>query len=532
MSFTIITKQGEKTFTDKQLINISSKPGYDVTVDTGFPFMLTVQYDEKSNRCLLINQFNNKKFLFKGQPIPASLEVDKICKIMAEGTDEFITIRVAPSQTANARTSSMTDADVMALYGNDPNAGAKLVLEKKRSDIENARVAIIKQIAAPINNFKSKISMNSKGGIVLHIALALASLVCAFGVSNYLTGLPLKDAGSVIQMPTNMKLIFIYALVIYGIGLILKQGIYLFLQNNAMRHQVANSSAAEKFMVVLAAVFYVSVYLINVLYYLTPESIPFFAVFISLFFVGTTVTLALACGYFKSVSVQTRAMLDEYEYREDFEHVIKEYQLWIERFINALSKTKLNNIKDKLFSLQLKSVGETILGILTAPALAYGVSNTLAMCFPEAAGWIRISGLRLSPVFLILATFLIIFAFFAFTNGFFCNKKIQASNVLKQDGYSNYLQHGVEIYGLEGAKKLDTEMRRSFIIGISIIIIEFSMNVSYFMQSIGGDLKGMFLAAVAALVPTALLIAETFMLSQTKFETFACEELLAKIDKD
>ena len=62
MSFTIITKQGEKTFTDKQLINISSKPGYDVTVDTGFPFMLTVQYDEKSNRCLLINQFNNNNF--------------------------------------------------------------------------------------------------------------------------------------------------------------------------------------------------------------------------------------------------------------------------------------------------------------------------------------------------------------------------------------------------------------------------------------------------------------------------------------
>ena len=52
------------------------------------------------------------------------------------------------------------------------------------------------------------------------------------------------------------------------------------------------------------------------------------------------------------------------------------------------------------------------------------------------------------------------------------------------------------------------------------------------MQSIGGDLQGMLLAAVAALVPTALLIAETFMLSQTKFESFASESLLAKVDKD
>jgi hypothetical protein len=197
-----------------------------------------------------------------------------------------------------------------------------------------------------------------------------------------------------------------------------------------------------------------------------------------------------------------------------------------------LSKNKVNSIRDKVFGLQLKSAGEILLGILTEPFLAYGVSNTLAMCFPEAAGWMRISGLRISPVFLVLSTFLIIFAFFTFTSAFLGGKKIQASNVLKQDGFSNFLQHGVDIYGLEGVKKLDKEMRRSFIIAITIIVIEFSMNVSYFMQSIGGNLQGMFLAAVAALVPTALLIAETFMLSQTQFEVFACNELLAKIDKD
>ena len=46
----------------------------------------------------------------------------------------------------------------------------------------------------------------------------------------------------------------------------------------------------------------------------------------------------------------------------------------------------------------------------------------------------------------------------------------------------------------------------------------------------GSDLSGLLLSMLAALVPTALLIAETFMLSQTKFETFACEELAAKIE--
>ena len=94
------------------------------------------------------------------------------------------------------------------------------------------------------------------------------------------------------------------------------------------------------------------------------------------------------------------------------------------------------------------------------------------------------------------------------------------------------MQHGTDIFGLQGAKKLDTDMRRSFIIGLCIIFIEFSMNVSYFMQEIGADLGGIMLSAVAALVPTALLIAETYMLSQTKFEVYACEEVLSKYDRE
>ena len=251
-----------------------------------------------------------------------------------------------------------------------------------------------------------------------------------------------------------------------------------------------------------------------------------------MFFVGTAATLALACGYLKNNNVETRRELDKNEYRQDFEHVIKEYQKWIEIYANNLSRTKVKNISDMKFMLGLKQAGEILLGIITAPFLAYGVSNTLAMCFPEAAGWMRISGLRLSPIFLTLATFLIIFAFFSFANGFLANKKIQSSNVIKQDGFSNYLAHGVEIYGLEGIKKLENEKRRFFIIGMAIIFIEFSMNVSYFMQTIGEDLKGMMLSAIAALVPTALLIAETYMLSETQFKTFATEELMGKIDKD
>ena len=371
--------------------------------------------------------------------------------------------------------------------------------------------------------------MNTRAGIFLNIVLFIASVVLAFGVANYLTGLPLKDAGSIIQMPVNMKLVLMYSVIIYGVGLIAKQGTYLFLQNK-LGALAIDSSIAEKIMIILSILFYGAIYCINVLYYL--ETMPLFAIFMSLFFTGTCATLAIACGYFKSSKVELSKELNKYEYREDFEMVVKEYQQWIERFVNNLSNTKIKNVKDKIFVLQMKSVVETILGFITAPFLAYGVSNTLAMCFPEAAGWVRISGLRISPVFLALATFMIIFAFFAFVSAFTAGKKIAGSNVLKLDGFSNYYKHGVEIYGLEGVRKLETEMRRSMIIGLCIVFIEFSMNVSYFMQEMGGSLGSMFLSATAALVPTALLIAETFMLSQTKFDLHACDELLSKIDRD
>ena len=56
------------------------------------------------------------------------------------------------------------------------------------------------------------------------------------------------------------------------------------------------------------------------------------------------------------------------------------------------------------------------------------------------------------------------------------------------------------------------------------------MNVSYFMRNFGDDLQSILLCIIAALVPTALLIAETFMLSQTKFEISAIEDLMAKLD--
>ncbi|MBE7706399.1 MAG: hypothetical protein E7Z91_04055 [Cyanobacteria bacterium SIG30] len=536
MTFSVNTPNGEKIFADKELVNIGTSQECDLKVDFGFDFLLTIQFDKINNKCTILNPFNNPNFLFKGEVLGSKIETDKVCKIAVKDSDNFITIKIVenvvqPNSINLIASQDFTKEDMKSLYGEGVNTDAKIKIEKQKSDIEAKRVSIIKQISSQINDLEKKLSMNSKAGVILHIGLFLASFVLSFGVSNYLTGLPLKEAESIIQMPTNLKLIFIYAFIIYAIGLMLKQGVFLYFQNKLDSKNSA-SIVAQQFMVFLPLLFYSAIYMINVLYYIAPSGFALFAILVSLFFVLTTLTLSLATGYFKFNSVNSAKELDKLQYREDFECVVKDYTQWIDRFANSLSKTKINNIKDKMFMLQIKSVGEIFLGILTAPFLAYGVSNTLAMCFPEAAGWIRISGLRFSPVFLVLATFLIIFAFFAFVHAFLCLKKIQGSNVIKQDGFSNFMQHGVEIYGLEGIRKLNIDARRSFVIGIAIIFIEFSMNVSYFGQEIGGDLKGLFLSIVAALVPTALLIAETYMLSQTKFDVSSCDDLLSKVDKD
>ena len=522
MSFSIITKTSEQTFKDKNCVSVSSQNDSDCVLNFGFSFLLSIKYDTVSGKCLLLNVSGSENLLFKGQPLPQQLIVEKMCKIMVKNSDDYIIIKVNKPADSTVTTTSQNSSSVNTITTQ---------LDKMKAEIEKVRVSIIKQTAYAINDIKHKISMNSKTGIFLHIGLFVASVILAFGVSNYFTGLPLKEAGNMIQMPVNIKFLAAFAVILYGIGLILKQGTFLFLQNRIRKANAANS-VSEKTLIILSSLFFAGIYVINILYYLTPGAMNLFAVLMPLFFTFTCTAIAIGCGYFKSDSIELSKKLNEYEYREDFEQVMQRYRIWIEKFVNSLSRAKINNIENKLFSLQIKSVGEIVLGILTAPFLAYGVSNTLAMCFPEAAGWVRISGLRISPVFLVLATFLIIFAFFSFVNGFTTNKKIQASNVLKVDGFSDYLQHGTDVFGLQGVKKLDTEMRRSFIIGLCIIFIEFSMNISYFMQEIGGDLGGLLLSCVAALVPTALLIAETYMLSQTKFETYVCDGVLAKYDRD
>lgn len=535
MTIIISTQNGERVF-EKDVINVGTNQNCDVVLNLAYDIMLTLQI--ANGKCMVTNNFQSEKVLFKGQPIKR-VEVSNVCKLMFADSDEFVSIRLiaeAPQQPVKTIKSigseDLTEADIKGLYGNDVNAVMKIKLDKQKEDLESVRVGINKQVAYHINDLKNKISGNTKTNIFLHVAMFFSSMICAFGVSNYLMGLNIKESANFVHLPTNIKVWGIYTILIYGVCLLLKQGVYLYLQNSNQKDASKSSKMGQTFMILFSLMFILGIYVVNLVYFMNLNDFLTFAIFISFFFTGILAVLAIACGYFKCNSAEWAFALDKYEYREDFESVIKSYRQWIERYINSLSNTKLQNIKDRMFNLQLKSAGEAIVGILTAPVLAYGVSNTLAMCFPEAAGWVRISGLRISPVFLSLATILIIFAFFQFVSAFNSAKKVQGSNVIKQDGFSDEFHHGVTIYGLEGVRRLESDKRRALAIGCAIIFIEFTMNVSYFMTEIGGDMMGIAKSLLAALVPTAILIAETMFMAQTRFEIYCCDELLSKVDRD
>ncbi len=532
MTIIVSSLKQEKVFDEKDVINIGTNPNCDFKLDLDFDVLITLQYQESENKYVLMNTFHNSRVLFKGKSF-GKIEIGNICKIMFADSEDFINIKIL--ETAGAKKTvlalkqqEMSEEEIKKLYGNDPNAAIKIRLDKQKAEIEHVRVGIIKEVAFKINDLKAKIASNTRTNIFLHIAMVFSALLSSFAVANYILGLSIKESSNYLHMPTNLKAWLLCTILLLGVGLILKQGVYLFMQSNDNKSMRSGAG----FMIGFSLLVLLGVYIVNLAYYMNLNDFVIFAIIISVLFSGLLTFLSIGCGYFKHVSAEWLSNLNKFEFREDFEAVVKSYRQWLERYVNTFSNKKIDNIKDYIFSKQLRAGLEVLAGFLTAPFLAYGVSNTLAMCFPEAAGWVRVSGFRCSPIFWALASLMIIFAFFAFVSAFTTAKKIQGSQVIKQDGFSDYRQHGVTIYGLEGTRKLNSNKVVMLFVGCGIIFIEFIMNVSYFASEIGGDLTGLVTSFLAALIPTAILIAETLILSGTMYEIHACEEVLAKIDKD
>lgn len=604
MPVTIATKNGEQTF-EKPVVTIGTHPNCEVKVQCPVDFILIVELG-RNGGFRVTNKTATPDVMFKGQPMGNSFIVERGCKLMINGTDDFVGIKLAaPQQVPQKQAQQMmhpapqqraprpqqpmpnqqpmqgqqmhqpqmrrpmpngggmpmhpqghphqrmpqpqqqhvtltsiaqqdfNEEDIRELYG-EVNAATKIKLEKRKTDIETRRVSILKEISFALEDAKKKMSANGNAEKFIGLALIFCPIIMASAVSDTLRNLLAENVRGF--FPLHMRLLAGYAVLLFVNSLILKQGIFLMFQDKGKERSAINkkAAAAKNFMLMLSAAIFLTVGGIIVSFYLNTDTpLDQGSTIISMISLFSLVLCSVASGYFKSMLQEASVEYDKYETREDFKAVIQDYQQWIGLFINNLSSVKLRNIKNKQFNLKLKSVGEIALGIITSPFLAYAVSNTLGTCIPDAAGWIRVSGLRISPVFLALATLMIIFAFFTLAQAFTISRRVNGSEVVKKDGFANYMHHGVDLFGTEAVKKLKSDAFRSFLIAGTVIFIEFTMNVSYFMQEIGGgEWGGILMSVIAAFVPTALLIAETFMLSHTQYEMHICDEIIDRLDKD
>ena len=137
MIITLTSKNNEKTFTDKDLINIGSNPSCDFVLDMGGDLMLTLQCDNQNKKCTILNPFNNQNVLFKGKPLPQTIEFDKASKLMSWVNDEFISVKIIEQQAAVSFETS--------------------AIEQRKAEIEKSRVAVVKKTGYVINDLKSKL---------------------------------------------------------------------------------------------------------------------------------------------------------------------------------------------------------------------------------------------------------------------------------------------------------------------------------------------------------------------------------------
>lgn len=555
MKVTITSKNNEKVFNDSNVINIGTAPNCHFKLDLDFDLIISLQKLD-NGRWQVVNNFRSDKILFRGQPIGPSIEIGSLCKLMIADTDEYISIKITAAGTnpkvvpgslelanrknaerikraENKRTITMiedeelNEQDIETLYGKGVGAQTKIKIDRRKADIERRRALVTKEIAYKANYLRGKLAQNELILAFLNFFIIFVPFAMAFILKDIIR---LDSLNGQLQN----RILFLAAIAFIVVSLILKLGQFLTLQNKGKVKVTQSSKAIQSLCLlsgggIFAAVMLFSLVELSLHTYSLPLLIPqmligcsFLCIFLSVFAAITQNTIA-----------ETGEELDGYESREDFQAVVKDYQQWITLFVNNISRKKLKDISNKIFNLEIKAGVEYVIGVITAPFLAYGVSQTLAECFPEAAGWIRLAeGFKFSPIFLTLAVFMIVFAFHCFATSFATTKRVLASNVIKQDGFSDYNVHGVVLHGVESSKNLKKEAKKFFLIALAVVFIEITMNVSYFIGVMGGDVMGMVLSFVAALLPTAILIMETTMLGNTKFEIIIREELLEKVDKD
>ncbi|MFQ8625246.1 MAG: hypothetical protein ACLSA2_01580 [Candidatus Gastranaerophilaceae bacterium] len=69
MAIVVSSSKQEKVFSGKDVINVGTNPNCDFILELGFDVLLTLQYNNADNKCVIMNTFQSDKVLFKGEPV-------------------------------------------------------------------------------------------------------------------------------------------------------------------------------------------------------------------------------------------------------------------------------------------------------------------------------------------------------------------------------------------------------------------------------------------------------------------------------
>ena len=203
MNITIASKSNEKVFDDKSVINIGTAPNCNFKLNLDFDLILSLQKKD-NGKWQIINNFRSDKVLFRGQPIGASLEIGSLCKLMIDGADEFVSIKITSGganpkivagslEFANRRNAEknkktitmiedeeLNEQDIETLYGSGIGAQTKIKIDRKKADIERRRALITKEIAYKSNYLRMKLAQNELVLAFLNFFIAFVPFAIAY----------------------------------------------------------------------------------------------------------------------------------------------------------------------------------------------------------------------------------------------------------------------------------------------------------------------------------------------------------------
>ena len=147
------------------------------------------------------------------------------------------------------------------------------------------------------------------------------------------------------------KVLFVTAVAFVIISTLLKQSQFLILQTNGKRNVSSTTKLIKNMcsLVSIGSFALIILYAIIELYTnahnmgMIPQMIlltSFICIFLGIF-----------AGFTQNIISESGEELDSYDSREDFQSVVKDYQQWVNLFVNNFTKKKLKDINNKIFNL-------------------------------------------------------------------------------------------------------------------------------------------------------------------------------------